>query len=49
MKVQDVMTYDVQSCRPETNLAEAAMQMWRGDFGAMPVVTRGGESRGHDN
>ena len=38
MKVQDVMTYEVQSCGPETNLATAAMQMWRGDFGAMPVV-----------
>ena len=43
MKVQDVMTYDVQSCRPETNLAEAAMQMWRGDFGALPVVTSTGK------
>ena len=32
------MIYDVQSCRPETNLAAAAMQMWRGDFGVMPVV-----------
>jgi CBS domain-containing protein len=38
MKVQDVMTYDVQTCAPETNLATVAMQMWRGDFGAMPVV-----------
>ena len=37
------MTYDVQSCRPEINLAEAAMQMWRGDFGAMPVVTTAGK------
>ena len=37
------MTYDVQSCRPETNLGEAAMQMWRGDFGAMPVVTATGK------
>ena len=43
MKVQDVMTYDVQSCRPETNLAEAAMQMWRGDFGSLPVVTAAGK------
>lgn len=43
MKVQDVMTYDVQSCRPEANLAEAAMQMWRGDFGALPVVTTAGK------
>jgi CBS domain-containing protein len=38
MKVQDVMTYNVQSCRPETNLATAAMQMWKGNFGALPVV-----------
>lgn len=38
MKVQDVMTRDVQSCRPETNLATAAMQMWKGNFGALPVV-----------
>jgi CBS-domain-containing membrane protein len=41
MKVQDAMTYNVQSCRPETNLAEAAMQMWRGDFGILPVVADG--------
>ena len=38
MKVQDVMIDEVQSCAPETNLATVAMQMWRGDFGAMPVV-----------
>jgi CBS-domain-containing membrane protein len=38
MKVQDVMTDEVRSCAPETNLATVAMQMWRGDFGAMPVV-----------
>jgi CBS domain-containing protein len=41
MKVQDVMTYDVRTCRPETNLAEAAMQMWRGDCGILPVVVGG--------
>ena len=41
MKVQDIMTYNVQSCRPETNLADAAMQMWRGDFGILPVVVEG--------
>jgi len=35
------MTYNAQSCRPETNLAEAAMQMWRGDFGFLPVVGDG--------
>jgi len=38
MKVQDVMTDEVQTCSPETKLATVAMQMWRGDFGAMPVV-----------
>jgi len=35
------MTYDVQTCTLETNLAAAAMQMWRGDFGVMPVVAGG--------
>ena len=35
------MTYNVQSCRPESNLAEAAMKMWRGDFGILPVVADG--------
>lgn len=32
------MTYDVQTCRPENNLADAAMRMWRGDCGVLPVV-----------
>jgi CBS domain-containing protein len=41
MKVQDVMTYDVQTCRPETNLADAAMRMWRGDCGILPVLANG--------
>ena len=41
MKVQDVMTYDVQTCRPETNLADAAMRMWRDDCGVLPVVADG--------
>jgi CBS domain-containing protein len=39
MKVQDVMSGEVRTCRPETNLAEAAMQMWQYDCGALPVVT----------
>src|SRR6266576_1564443 len=38
MKVAEVMTRNVQSCTPETNLAAAAMQMWNGDFGTLPVV-----------
>jgi CBS domain-containing protein len=41
MKVQDVMTYNVQTCRPQTNLADAAMRMWRGDCGILPVLANG--------
>jgi CBS domain-containing protein len=43
MKVHDVMTQDVRTCRPETNLAQAAIQMWNGDFGVLPVVADGGK------
>jgi CBS domain-containing protein len=32
------MTSEVNSCRPETNLAEAAAMMMEYDFGALPVV-----------
>ena len=38
MKVEDVMTRNVKSCRPETNLSQVAAQMWDYDFVAMPVV-----------
>lgn len=38
MKVQDWMTRDVRTCSPETNLNEAAYQMWSGDCGVLPVV-----------
>jgi len=38
MKVQDVMTWDVEACAPDSNLAEAAMIMWRRDCGIVPVV-----------
>lgn len=43
MKVNHVMTYDVDTCRPDTNLSMAAMQMWKGDFGILPVVQDGGK------
>lgn len=42
MKVAEVMTQDVQSCTPETNLAAAAIQMWNGDCGVLPVVDNDG-------
>ena len=38
MKVQDVMTKYVKSCQLEASLAEAAVTMWEGDCGALPVV-----------
>lgn len=38
MKVRDIMTREVHSCRPDTDLAEAAMIMWRHDCGLVPVV-----------
>jgi CBS domain-containing protein len=38
MKVRDIMTGQVGSCGPETNLAEAARIMWDKDCGAAPVL-----------
>lgn len=42
MKVKEIMQKEVHSCRPDTDLAMAAMQMWDGDFGVLPVVANGG-------
>lgn len=38
MKVQDVMSSEVKTCRPEESLAIAATRMWDYDCGALPVV-----------
>ncbi|RMF85681.1 MAG: CBS domain-containing protein, partial [Nitrospinota bacterium] len=38
MHVKEVMTSAVRSCRPETDLAAAAMLMWDGDCGVLPVI-----------
>jgi CBS domain-containing protein len=46
MTVKDVMTQRVATCRPETNLAEAAALMWENDCGALPVVAETGELAG---
>ena len=46
MKVRDVMTSDVKTCQPETNLAEAVKEMWEGDCGALPVVSDDGRVAG---
>jgi CBS domain-containing protein len=39
MRVEDLMTQSVQSCRPEDSLEEAARVMWEHDCGALPVCT----------
>ncbi len=38
MKVRDLMTTDVKSCSPDTNLAAAAALMQKEDCGVLPVV-----------
>lgn len=46
MKTQDVMTKDVHTCLPDTNLGLAALQMSEGDFGVLPVVEDHGRVAG---
>ena len=46
MKVKDIMTKEVHACLPDTDLGVAAMEMWEGDFGVLPVVTAEGEPVG---
>jgi CBS domain-containing protein len=46
MKVRELMTSDVRTCRPETNLAEAVKDMWEADCGALPVVNDEGRVTG---
>ena len=41
MKVEDVMTPEVHTCRLDSNLSMVAMQMWDGDFGVVPVENAG--------
>jgi CBS domain-containing protein len=42
MKVEQLMTGDVVSCRADATLADAAMIMWRRDCGFVPVVEETG-------
>ena len=46
MKVQDIMTSEVQCCSPDTNLASAAKMMWDSDCGALPVLNVEGKVLG---
>lgn len=38
LSVADVMTTDVESCRPADDLATAACRLWDGDCGILPVL-----------
>ena len=46
MKVRDLMTSDVKTCRSDTNLAEVVRDMLDGDCGALPVVSDDGRVAG---
>src|SRR5688572_25572175 len=41
MKIKDIMTTEVRTCTPDTNLAAAAALMLDGDCGILPVVDQG--------
>ena len=42
MKVRDLMTSDVEACRPDTDLAAVAKMMWDRDCGFIPVIDNAG-------
>src|SRR6478672_5096490 len=46
MKVREIMTSDVKTCRPDTNLAEVVKLMWERDCGVLPVVKADGKVSG---
>ena len=41
MKIQDLMTTDLRTCRPSDDLGTAARTMWEGDLGCLPIVDEG--------
>ena len=43
MKIEDIMTRDVKTCRPGETLADAARIMWDHDCGCVPVVNQRNE------
>lgn len=42
MRIQQIMTADVATCRPDDNLAMVAQVMWDRDCGFVPVVDAAG-------
>ena len=46
MKIKAIMTDQVRSCGPDTNLASVVETMWTGDCGIVPVINERGEAIG---
>jgi len=46
MRVKDIFTEAVITCKPETNLAEATELMWTNDCGSLPVLDDAGKIAG---
>ncbi len=45
MKVEQVMTKEVQTCTPENSLRDAARIMWEADCGCIPILSCDGTAR----
>jgi CBS-domain-containing membrane protein len=45
MKVEQLMTRSVRTCRPSDRLSDAAQLMWDGDCGCLPVLGDDGSRR----
>jgi CBS domain-containing protein len=46
MKVQEIMVSKPLTCGPQTNLAEVANLMWKGDCGIVPITDNAGKLLG---
>lgn len=46
MQIKDIMTTDVATCRPDTDLASVARIMWDRDCGFVPVIDSAGHVSG---
>lgn len=45
MRVEELMTRPVQSCRPDDSLEQAAQFMWERDCGSIPVCSTDGQTQ----
>jgi CBS domain-containing protein len=45
MRVEELMTKSIRTCRSDDSLSQAAQIMWEADCGAVPVVSSDGEGR----